>query len=348
MERGFSEEGDLFRESIRKFVKREILPRAREIGTLEEVPRDLWRKICEMGLVGMTAPEQYGGQPGHSHILGIGAEEIGKGDVSLAATLVPNIAFCILLQQGSAAVQKKWLPPVIQGEKLCCVAVTEPECGTDVAAMKTTARRKGVSCFLLPLDSPGIRRSAVADMGLKPITRATFTLKDVPIPSEYLIGGEGEGLSMIMKSFDLMRVLVALISIGAAEAVLEETIGYVKERAAFGRPIGTFEGVSFKIAEGKTLLEAARALCYRALSLRDRGAKHTKEAAMSKWWSTKVAVEVIHDALVLHGRFGYSSEALIEQRLRDVIGNQLADGSPEAMKLILVRELLGKEFLPYQ
>lgn len=236
MERGFSEEGDLFRESIRKFVKREILPRAREIGKLEEVPRDLWKKICEMGLVGMTAPDQYGGQPGHSHILGIGAEEIGKG----------------------------------------------------------------------------------------------------------------EGLSMIMKSFDLMRVLVALISIGAAEAVLEETIGYVKERAAFGRPIGAFEGVSFKIAEGKTLLEAARALCYRALSLRDRGAKHTKEAAMCKWWATKVAVEVIHDALVLHGHFGYSSEALIEQRLRDVIGNQLADGSPEAMKLILVRELLGKEFLPYQ
>ena len=150
---------------------------------------------------------------------------------------------------------------------------------------------------------------------------------------------------MIMKAADVVRILVALISIGAAEAIMDETIEYVKQRVAFGKPLAKFEGISFTIAEAATLLEAASALCYRALWLRDQGVEHTKEAAMCKWWSTKVAVEIIHDALLIHGHFGYSTEALIEQRMRDVIGNQLADGSPEDMKLVLVRELLGKEFL---
>jgi len=221
----------------------------------------------------------------------------------------------------------------------------------DVAAVfaKTDsgAGFKGLSCFLVPLDFPGIRKLNTPDLGLKPITRPSLILDDVRIPEAYLIGQEGKGFSMVMKAFDLMRVLVALISLGAAQTVMEETVDYVKQRVAFGRPVGRFEGVSFRIAEAATHVEAARSLCYRALGLRDQGLNHTKETAMCKWWSTKIAVDVIHEALLLHGHFGYSAEAPIEQRLRDVIGNQLADGSPEGMKLILVRELLGRDFLPY-
>ncbi|MDP6178312.1 MAG: acyl-CoA dehydrogenase family protein [Desulfatiglandales bacterium] len=383
MECEFTEEQELFRSSIRNLVKRDVFPRAREIGKQKEIPRDLWKKICDLGLVGMTGPEHYGGQPGNSLMLGIAAEEIGKGDVSLATTLIPNTSFCTLLQYAQAEVQEEWLPPIISGDKLSCVAVTEPDCGADAAAMKMTARRegdhyifkgektsiswgmyaevatvfagtdpqfeaKGVSCFLLPLDLSGIEKLSTPEMGLKPMSSASFILDNVRIPKDYLIGQEGEGADMIVEVFDLMRILVALISIGAAERVLDETSGYCKQRIAFGKPIGKFEGVFFKIAEAATLLEAARALCYRALWLRDRGVKHTVETAMCKWWSTKVAVEVIHDALLLHGYFGYSTEALIEQRLRNVIGNQLADGGPEAMKLIIAGELFGKDFLPHQ
>jgi cyclohexanecarboxyl-CoA dehydrogenase len=379
---GFTEEQDLFRSSVRKFVEKEVVPRAGEIGNQDEIPRDLWKKVCALGIVEIAAPEQYGGQPLESTMLGIAAEELGKGDVSLAATLVPNVGFCMLMNNAREEVRETWIPPVIRGEKISCLAVTEPDCGTDAAAIKMSAGRagddyvlkgekssvawgmyadvaivfaktdpdagsKGVSCFLLPLDYTGITKSNAQDLGLKPVTRPSLILDNVRIPKEYLIGQEGEGFLMVMTAFDLMRALVALISLGAAQAVIEETKAYVKQRVAFGKPVGRFEGVSFKIAEAATLIEAARSLCYRALGLRDQGLKHTKETAMCKWWSTKIAVDVIHEALLLHGHFGYSEEALIEQRLRDVIGNQLADGSPEGMKLLLVRELLGKDFLPY-
>lgn len=382
MDYRFSEEQVLFRESIRKFVKNEIIPRAREIGKRDNIPSDLWKKICDFGIIGIVAPEQYGGQPGDSIILGIAAEEIGKGDVSLAATLIPNIGSCLILQNGPARVQKEWIASITRGQKLSCFAVTEPDCGTDAAALKTVAKRegdsyilngektsigwgmcadvaivfaktdpregaKGVSSFVLPLDFRGIGKSKLENMGLKPVSPASLVFDNVHIPGEHVLGQEGKGFQMMTKALDLMRVLNALISLGAAEAVMEETIEYVKQRVAFGKPIGKFEGVSFKIAEAATLREAARGLCYRSLWLRDQGIRYTKEAAMCKWWSTKVAVEIIHDALLLHGHFGYSAEALIEQRLRDVIGHQLADGTPEGMKLIIVRELLGKEFLPF-
>jgi len=381
MDYTFTEEQRIFLSSIRDFVNKEIIPRAQEIGKLEEIPRDLWKKICNFGILESILPEHNSGKIDFT-LLGIAAEEMGKGDVSLASTMIPNIAICMFLQNATKKVKEEWLEPIIRGDKLSCLAITEPDCGTDAKAMKTNARRdgefyilngektsiswgmyadvaslfaktdpmagtKGISCFILPLNLSGIEKSYIPDMGLKPVTRASLILENVRLPKEYLIGGEGEGFYMLMKGFDIMRVLVGLISIGAAEGVLEETVRFVKQRVAFGKPLGRFEGISFKIAENATLLEAARGLCYRALWLRDHGINHTKETAMCKWWSTKIAVDVIHDSLIMHGHIGYSSEFLIEQRLRDVIGAQLADGSPEGMKLVLVRELLGKEFLPY-
>jgi cyclohexanecarboxyl-CoA dehydrogenase len=351
MEFEFTEEHSFFRESIRRLAQNEVLPRAKEPGRRDKIHLDLWRKICDSGLLEIAAPHRHSEQVGDWTMLGIAAEEIAKGDVSLASMLVPNVSLCILLQNASQELQKKWLPPLIRGENLGCVAITEPESGTDVAAMKMTATRAGdqylltgekrsvscgliahlaallakmepddgissVSCFLLPLDSPKIIKSMIPDMGLKPIARASIVVDREPIPKEYLIGEEGEGLQLIAARYDVTRLLVALISIGAAVAVVEKTISYVKERFAFGKPLGQFEGVSFKLAEAATLLEASRALCYRALWMRDQGFKHTKESTMCKWWSTKIAVDVIHEALLLHGHFGYSTEALIERQLK--------------------------------
>lgn len=378
----FSEEQKIFRHSIREFVAKEIVPKSKQIGKGERIPADLWRKICNLGIIGIQMPEQYGGQLGDLSMIGIAAEEIGRADFSLASTLAPNRAFGALLQNALPQVQEEWLPQIIRGEKLSAIAVTELDSGTDAAAMKTLATRdggyyilngektsvgwgmyadvaavfaktdpsagaKGVSCFLVPLDLPGISKSSLPDMGITPITRPSLILDNVRLPKEYLIGQEGKGFSMIMKELNFTRLLIALAAIGAADVSLEEAIDFAKQRIAFGKPIGKFEGVSFIIAENATLLETARLLCYRALWLSDLGVIHTKETAMCKWWSVKVAVGVIHQALLIHGNIGYSSEHLIEQRLRDVIGTELAGGSSEAMKLILVQELLGKEFLPY-
>jgi cyclohexanecarboxyl-CoA dehydrogenase len=382
MDYGFTEEHELFRSSVRKFVKKEVVPRAREIGKQEEIPHDLWKKVCELGIMSIVASERYGGPTGDATMLGIAAEEIGKADVSLAATLAGNVCSCVLMQSAPEHVQDQWLPAIMRGEKLSCLAVTEAGGGTDPTAIEMTAKKEkdyytlkgektsvswgmyadvalvlaktdpqagpnGISCFLLPLNSAEIVTSRVADMGLKPLSRAALVLDDVRIPKDHLIGQEGEGLSIISRGLEVMRILIALMSLGAAAAVVDETIEYVKQREAFDKPLATFEGVSFNIVEAATVVEAAKALCYRGLWLKDQGLEHLRESAMCKWWCTNVAVDAIHDALVLHGHFGYSTEALIEQRLRDVVGSQLVDGSAEAMKLILVDELLGKDFLPY-
>ena len=150
-----------------------------------------------------------------------------------------------------------------------------------------------------------------------------------------------------MRGFDYNRVGIALASLGVAQVSLEETMTYVKERRAFGKSLATFEGVSFRIAEAATHIDACRGLCYRALWLADQGRSHTKEAAMTKWWGPKLAVETIHQCLLFHGHYGYTDELPFEQRMRDVIGLEIGDGTAEVMKTIVARELMGREIRPY-
>jgi cyclohexanecarboxyl-CoA dehydrogenase len=198
------------------------------------------------------------------------------------------------------------------------------------------------------MDAPGVSRIALRDMGERAIQRGSLFLDDVHVPREFLIGDEGRGFYLIMQAFDYSRVIIALMCIGAAEQSLDETIDYVKHRQAFGRPLAKFEGVSFPVAEHATMLEAARWLCYRTLWLRDQGLPHSKEAAMVKWWGPKVAVDAIHECILLHGHYGYTQDLPLEQRLRDVIGLEIGDGTAQVSKIVIARELFGREFLPYR
>jgi len=150
-----------------------------------------------------------------------------------------------------------------------------------------------------------------------------------------------------MGQFDFMRVCISLACLGAAQAAVDDAVSYARQRTAFGKPIAKFEGISFKVAEHATILEAARLLCYNTLRLKDHGLSHTKESAMCKWWCPKVSVEAIHDALLIHGHAGYSREYPLEQRLRDAIGLEMGDGTAEIMKIIIAREIIGRDFLPY-
>ena len=218
-----------------------------------------------------------------------------------------------------------------------------------VAPEPGTARvsARGVSAFLVPLDAPGVSRSALRDLGSHAVGRAVLSFDQVRIPASHLIGAEGSGFHQVMRGFDYNRVAIALACLGIAEISLEETMAYVRERTTFGRPLARYEGVSFPIAEAATQLEAARLLCYRTLWHADRGEPHTKEAAMVKWWAPRIARETIHQCLLLHGHYGYTDELPFEQRLRDVIGLEIGDGSAEIMKIIVARELMGRESLPY-
>jgi cyclohexanecarboxyl-CoA dehydrogenase len=214
---------------------------------------------------------------------------------------------------------------------------------------RTDARSKarGVSAFLVPLDLPGVSRSALRDLGARVVGRAVLAFDHVRIPVSHRLGAEGTGFHQVMQGFDYNRIVIALACLGAAQVSLEETMAYVKERRAFGRTLATFEGVSFPIAEAATHIDAARWLCYRGLWLADRGQPYTKESAMAKWWAPKLSVETIHQCLLLHGHYGYTDELPFEQRLRDVIGLEIGDGTAEVMKVIVARELMGRETLPY-
>ena len=379
---GFSEEQEMFRREMRNFAQRELAPGAKERAKQDNVPLDIIKRVADMGLLGINLPEKYGGQQGDWVSVGIALEELSRVDFSAAMLLVMPMATSLVLQHASPELESEWLPQLINGSKIVCLCLTEPDCGSDATAIKMSAVRdgdhyilngektsisfgmlanvgvvfaktdpsagaRGVSCFLVPLDLDGVSRSRFSDMGWHAIGRASIMLDDVRVPIGNRIGDEGKGFYMVMGQFDFLRVGVSMAALGLAQASLGEAIQYAKQRTAFGKPIAKFEGVSFKIAEHATIIEAARLLCYRTLWLKDQGVNHVKESAMCKWWCPTVAVRAIHDSLLIFGHVGYSDEYPIEQRLRDAIGFEIADGLAQIMKIIIARELLGREFLPY-
>ena len=378
----FTPEQDELARTVRTFAARELAPHSREWDRTSEFPKDTWRRMGELGLLGLRIPTEYGGVDAEFVMVGIAMEETARGDFSCTYGIqLAALAGEILGKNGHPDVSRRWLPRVATGEAVIALALTEPGAGSDAAALACRARRdgehwvitgeksgislgiaadaaivfartggdraKGVSTFLVPLDAPGVSRSALRDLGSHAVGRAVLTFDGVRVPASHLIGAEGSGFAQVMRGFDYNRVAISLACLGVAQASLEETMKYVRERSTFGKPLARYEGVSFPIAEAATQLEAARLFCYRALWLCDHGLPHTKEAAMVKWWAPKIARETIHQCLLLHGHYGYTDELPFEQRLRDVIGLEIGDGSAEIMKIIVARELMGRETLPY-
>jgi cyclohexanecarboxyl-CoA dehydrogenase len=183
-------------------------------------------------------------------------------------------------------------------------------------------------------------------MGTRAMGRAVLSFDHVRIPLSHRLGAEGSGFYQVMQGFDYNRVIIALAALGAAQASLEETMAYAKERRAFGRPLARYEGVSFPLAEAETLLSAARLLCYQTLWLKEQALPHTAQAAMCKWWVPKTAFEIVQTCLLLHGQYGYRTDRPLEQRLRDVLGLQIGDGTAQIMKLIIARQKLGRALAP--
>ncbi len=207
---------------------------------------------------------------------------------------------------------------------------------------------KGVSAFFIPYDgTKGISRTHFDDVGSAIIGRGSVFFDDVRVPASQRLGDEGKGFTQVMQGFDYSRALIGLQCIGAAQASLDEAWGYAKEREAFGVPIGQFQGVSFPLAEGESQVAAVRQLCYHALALRDAGEPHTKEAAMCKWMGPRYAFDVIHQCLLTFGHYGWSKDLPHQQRLRDVMGLEIGDGTAQVMKLIIARERIGRVAVQY-
>ncbi|WP_127127331.1 acyl-CoA dehydrogenase family protein [Georgenia sp. SYP-B2076] len=312
--------------------------------------------------------------------LGIAHEELAYGDFYLSQlSYTCNLMAPLLERFLPAESADEWVPGIVRGEHIVAFGLTEPGSGSDAQAMRARAERVpggwklngektsitfaphakamvavvrvrdengdpgGVTAFLVPLDATGVTVQKFADPGWKPLGRAAVFLDDVFVPDTLRVGGVGDAFRLVMREFDYTRSVIGLMSSGVARKALDITIGYVKQREAFGKPVAAYQGVSFPIAEHATKLEAARWLSYRALSLADAGQSFTKEAAMVKWWVNQVALEAIHDTIILHGHTGYSEEMPLQAMYRDVAGLEIGEGTPQIQKLVIARSLLGRE-----
>jgi cyclohexanecarboxyl-CoA dehydrogenase len=368
--------------TLRAFARKELQPRSSHWDKTGDFPWEAYRRMAELGLLGLRTPAAYGGQEADLLTFGIAMEEIARGDFGCTYGMqLAGLAGEILGRNASDEIRTRWLPPTARGETVIALALTEPGVGSDAASLACRAERDGdeyvitgeksgislgmvahaailfartgggrahgVTAFLVPLDGRGVSRSPLRDMGTRAVARAVLAFDHVRVPASHRLGAEGTGFHQVMRGFDYNRVGIALACLGAAQVSLEETMAYVKERSAFGRRLATFEGVSFPLVEAATHVDACRWLCYRALWLADRGQPYTKESAMTKWWAPRLAVETIHQCLLFHGHYGYTDELPFEQRMRDVMGLEIGDGTAEVMKVIVARELMGRESLPY-
>ena len=376
----FSEEQALFRRTVREFAKKEIAPKIRDSERKGEFPWELYHKMGQAGLLGLRFPKQYGGQEADAVTMGILVEEVARAGWQIP---LGDIMGEILSLHGPEHLKREWLPAMAKGERMLGIANTEPSAGSDAAAITTRAIRKGenyvlngekqyitginecgaycllaktdqeggakgVSMFFVEMNRPGIERYDFDALGWRLFSFGGFVLKDVTVPVANLIGEEGRGFYYVMETFDLMRSLIAVWCVGMAEAAIDENIEYVKQRTAFGRPIGKYESVQSRIVEGYTKLEAAKLLCYKTLWSKDKGEKITKYSAMIKWYVPQLCFEIVNDCLQNRGAIGYTTECLDEYRLREIRGAMIGDGTTDINKIVVARELLGKEFLPYR
>lgn len=384
MDFAFSEEQIALRDMVRRFTEKEVAPLYKQWDREKRFPLPLNKKLGELGLLGMALPEDKGGM-GASHVSeGLVCEEISRGDCALTMpTFVVGHLTSTIMANGNDKIRKEFLEPFLSGDVVTAFAITEPGSGTDAVAMRSSAVKKGakyilngekasitscmdadvatvlvktdpnagakgISMFMVPLKNyPGITLQYYEDLGVKSVRRGSIFMDDVEIPEDYLVGKEGMGFYMAMRGFDVSRILLALEAIAPAMVSLEETIEYTKQRNAFGRPLATFEGVAFPVVEHISLLEAVRLLCYEGLWLRDNGKSSAKHAGMVKWMAPRFSTNAIRDCLVLHGHPGYSDEFPFEQRLRDVLAIEIADGTSAVSKLVAQREIFGREYLDY-
>jgi cyclohexanecarboxyl-CoA dehydrogenase len=379
MDFAFTAEQELLRQTLADFAIRELAPHYMERDSDQDLPRDIVRKLGDLGLCAPMAESQFGGQGLDYVSLGIAHEEVARGDFNAAYVLLLSALVGAIISLHATERQKQaMLPAICRGDHVTGLAVTEPGGGSDAAHVKLAARRdgdayvlegektsisfaswadtalvmartgsyeagaRGVSAFYVDLRSPGISRNRFKDLGSRAIGRGQIFFDSVRVPVEARIGEEGAGFIEVMQGFDFSRALIGLMCIGAAQQSVNETCRYVAERQAFGGSLARFEGVSFPLAEAAVKLRAARLLCYEALWLKDQGRAHGWVAAGAKWWAPELSAQVLHQCLLLHGHLGFSLDLPHQQRMRDVIGLEIGDGTAQIMKLLVAREVIGQ------
>ncbi|MGF6213925.1 cyclohexanecarboxyl-CoA dehydrogenase [Comamonas sp. 4034] len=369
-------------ESVRRFAQERVAPGFLERDQTRVLDRGLMREMGGMGLIAPELPEHLGGQGMGCLAAGVVHEELARADLSMSyVPLLASLNAQILSAYGQPAIAGPWLQKMVAGEALCAIALTEPRGGSDAANLRLRIERDGdcyvvngektsisaadqcdiavvfgrtgtvesgahgVTALLVPMDLPGITRSRFDCHGQRAIGRGSLFFDNVRVPLSHRLGDENKGFVQVMQGFDYSRALIGLQVLAVARAALDDAWQYVAQRQAFGKPLSAFQGVSHPLADFDTQVSAARLLCLQALWLKDQGKPHSAEAAMCKWWAPKLAYDCIHQCLLMFGHGGYD-RGVMEQRLRDVLGFQIGDGTAQIMKTIIARDRAGRQAVP--
>tara|TARA_B100000676_G_scaffold313364_2_gene393910 strand:+ start:3083 stop:4237 length:1155 start_codon:yes stop_codon:yes gene_type:complete len=379
MDFDFREDQEAIRKAAQRFASERLAPGYLAHDGQEAFDKQLILDMGELGFIGTSLPEDLGGLGQDFVTEGIVMEALSREDLNVGYILLLNTLNAgIIAEHGSREMSEKFVPAICSGRTTSCLALTEPSAGSDAANIRLRANRKGdtfilngektsismahqadlgivfartgtqderahgITAFLVDLDQSGIRRTTFTDVGSGVVGRGSIFFDDVEVPAQNMIGDEGMGFKQVMEGFDFSRALIGLQCIAPAQASLDETWSYSLEREAFGKPIAENQGVTEPLAVAETQLTAARLLCYKTLWLRDQGRPHTAEAAMCKWWPPQIAFETIHQCLQLHGHSGYSKDMPFQQRLREVMGLHIGDGTKQIQKMVIYRRKLAE------
>ena len=379
MDFDLSPEQQDFVKTVRSFVDDAIRPNAERWDHEHELPMDAVKQMAKLGLFGLPFPEEYGGSGADFFTLCLAIEEIARVDSSLAITLEAAVGLGAMpiYRFGTEDQKQRWLPPLTAGDSLAAFGLTEPEAGSDAGGTKTTAKldggewvingsksfitnsgtpitsfvtataitattngQKEISAIIVPSGTPGFEvGKSYRKMGWWHSDTHELSFNDVRVPEENLLGDRGEGFRNFLKILDDGRIAIAALAVGLAQGCLDESIKYAHDRKAFGKSIGSFQGLQFMIADMATKTALARQAYYRAAWLAEVGRPYKKEAAMAKLYASKIAVDVARDAVQVHGGYGYIEEFPVCRHFRDSKILEIGEGTSEVMRILIAREL---------
>ena len=374
-----AEEESILRRTVRDLAERQLAPRAAELDRTEAFPWDNVRAISELGLFGLTLDPEFGGAGGTALALAIATEELSRG-CAATGTVYAAHALCAsyISRFGTEDQKSRWLGDLAEGKRIGAFALTEPGAGSDAAAITTTVSNTedgfslsgtkcfitnaaeawvfvvmatrdrtlghaGIETFIVEGNTPGLSITPQhGKLGIRASSTSEVVLSDVRVPTCNRIGGEGEGFSMTMRVLDVSRIAIAAQAVGIAQAALDASVTYARQRHTFGRPIADRQAVRWMIADSATQVEAARLLTYRAAGLLDAGEPFEKEASMAKLAASRAAVECADRAVQIHGGVGYFAPTTVERLYRDAKITEIYEGTSEIQRTLISRRILDR------
>ena len=370
---GLTREQELVRQMVREFAVNEVKPIAAEIDETERFPMENVKKMAELGMMGIPFPKELGGAGGDVLSYIITVEELSKACATHGVIVSAHTSLCasLLYENGTPSQKEKYLIPLAKGDKIGAFGLTEPGAGTDAAGQQTTAvldgdnyilngskifitnggvadtfivfamtdkkmGTKGISAFIVEKGFPGFSIGKKEDkLGIRASSTTELIFENCVVPKENLIGKEGKGFGIAMKTLDGGRIGIAAQALGIAEGAYEESVKYMKERKQFGRPLSAFQGLQWMIAEMETKIEAAKLLVYKAAWLKQNKLPYSTDAAKAKLFAAEVAMDVTTKAVQIHGGYGYTKEYPVERMMRDAKITEIYEGTSEVQKMVI-------------